>query len=48
MNAQAPDTRHSRQPRSWGLIAVLAGFLVSAASMIAIGLVSLDLVPALQ
>lgn len=44
MNAPAPATRHSGQSRPWGLIAVSAGFL-AAALVIAVGLISLGLIP---
>ncbi|WP_165979781.1 hypothetical protein [Kocuria rosea] len=48
MNAPTPGPRHPRQPRPWGLIAVSAGFLTAAASVIAVGLISLELTPVLQ
>lgn len=35
--------QHSGQGRSWALIAVTAGFLVSAALIIAVGVVAIDL-----
>ncbi|WJZ68401.1 hypothetical protein [Kocuria rosea] len=48
MNAQTPEPRHSRRSRPWGLIAVSTGFLAAAASVVAVGLISLGLVPSLQ
>lgn len=48
MNAQTPKPRHSRRSRPGGLIAVSTGFLAAAASVVAVGLISLGLVPSLQ
>lgn len=48
LNASTPGTRRPRPARPWGLIAVSAGFLAAAASVIAVGLISLGLTPVLQ
>ena len=48
MNAPIPGPQDSRRPRPWGLIAVSAGFIAAAASVVAVGLVSLSLGPPLQ
>lgn len=48
MNAPAPHPQHLRQRRPWGLIAVLVAFFVATAAVIAIGVASLGLNPALQ
>jgi hypothetical protein len=45
-SSSAPDRLRSRDSgpaRSWALIAMTAGFLVSAALIIAVGVVALDL-----
>ena len=38
-----PGSQHSGSARSWALIAITAGFLVSAALIIAVGVVAIDL-----
>ena len=38
-----PGSQHSRPARSWAFIAVTAGFLVSVALIIAVGVGALDL-----
>ncbi|WP_344119887.1 hypothetical protein [Kocuria aegyptia] len=48
MNDPTPGPRRPRPPRPWGLVAVSAGFLAAAALVIAVGLISLGLTPALQ
>ncbi|MFI7484148.1 hypothetical protein ACH9EU_17250 [Kocuria sp. M1R5S2] len=48
MTTPTPDPRHSRRPRPWGLIAVSTGFLAAAASVVAVGLLSLGPAPSLQ
>lgn len=45
-DASAADrsrSQNSGQGRSWGLIAIAAGFLVSVALIIAVGVVAIDL-----
>jgi hypothetical protein len=48
MNTPTPGPRLPRPPRHWGLVAVSAGFLAAAASVIAVGLISLGLTPTVQ
>ena len=38
-----PGSQHSGPIRSWALIAITAGFLVSTALIIAVGVVAIDL-----
>lgn len=47
VHPSASPRRRARPQRPWGLIAVLAGFLVAAAMVIGIGVVSLGLDPVL-
>jgi hypothetical protein len=43
-SSSAPDRPGTQRPaRSWAFIAITAGFLVSAALIIAVGVVALDL-----
>lgn len=42
-NSSRPDSGRSGPGRSWAFIAIAAGFLVSVALIIAVGVVAIDL-----
>ncbi|GEO96692.1 hypothetical protein [Kocuria turfanensis] len=48
MSAPTSRTRRSGQGRPWALVTVVAGFVVAAGCVIAVGIVSLGLNPLLQ
>ncbi|MUN64625.1 hypothetical protein GMA12_15995 [Kocuria sediminis] len=48
MSAPASRTRRPAQERPWALVTMVAGFVVAAVCVIAVGIVSLELNPLLQ